>query len=91
MAIVYGNHIPQHQWHEFAYKSWRYTIPRQDAYHDDRLLLGYDSHFGAWRIFINDHEAAQVESLDDAKQLAVMLYKLHPEWRAVRTIFRTIP
>lgn len=91
MAIVYGNHELKHEWREIAYKTWRYLISRPDAYSDDRLLLGYDQYSFAWRIFINDHEAGQVENLADAKDLAIMLYKLHPEWQSVSTIYRPTP
>jgi hypothetical protein len=90
MAIA-TNHEPTNEWHHIAYKTWRFIVHRLDAYHDDRVLVAYDSHVGAWRIFINDHDAGQAYDLDEAKALSAMLYKLHPEWQSTRTIYRSTP
>ena len=87
MAVPTTNYEPTNVWYEFAYKSWRYTLPRVDAFHDDRILVAYDSYRQTWRIFINDHEAGHANDVDEAKALAALLYKLNPEWRFQHTIY----
>ena len=82
-------HERTNEWQEYAYKTWRYIILRPDSYYDDRIVVGYDPYSQSWRIFINAHELGQAYDLDEAKTLAAMLYKLHPEWRQTQTIYRT--
>jgi hypothetical protein len=78
MAIVYGNHIPKHQWHQSAFMTWQYLIPNPLHYMDDDLTLRYDSDLEAWRIYINDnYNGAHAPELGEAQDLAIMLFKLH--------------
>lgn len=78
MAIVYGNHIPQHQWHQSAFMTWTYRIPNPRHYMDDELVLRYDSDIEAWRIYINEDDIrAHAPELGEAQDLAIMLFKLH--------------
>lgn len=84
-------HERTNEWENFAYKSWRYVIHRVDSYYDDRILVGYDAFSQTWRIFINDHDVGHAHDVDEAKALAAMLYKLHPEWRFQHTIYRSTP
>ena len=74
-------HERPYEWEEYAYKTWRYIIRRPRAYYDDRIVVGCDPHSQSWRIFINAHELGQAPTLDEAKTLAIMLFKLHPDLR----------
>lgn len=79
MAIVYGNHIPAHEWRKCAYETWAYEIPMRDYLRNDVLRVGYSSAINGWVVFINQHEMGQAPTLEEGKALAVLLYKLHPD------------
>ena len=79
MAIVYGKHKPTYQWYQNTYESWTYDIPIQHYFTNDTLRVAYSSMYDAWVIFINHHAMGQAPTLDEAKDLAVLLYKLHPD------------
>jgi len=78
MALV-EKHRAQYQWYQYAYKTWAYEIPRPDMYAHDVIRVGYSSVLDAWAIFINHIDMGQAPTLDEAKTLAIMLYKLHPD------------
>lgn len=91
MGVPTTSYEPTNVWYEFAIKSWRYIVPRPDAYFDDRILVGYDAFSQTWRIFINDHDVGHAHDVDEAKALAAMLYKLHPEWQGFSRLTRHQP
>ena len=81
MAIVYGNHIPKFEWLQNGYKMWEFVVSSPVTQFDDTLRVGYSSLSNTWVIYINAREVGQAHTLEEAQDLAILLYKLHPEWR----------
>jgi hypothetical protein len=81
MAIVYGKHTPKFEWRQNGYKMWEFVVSLPVTHFDDTLRVGYSSITDTWIIFINAREVGQAHTLKEAQDLAILLYKLHPEWR----------
>ena len=78
MAIVYGKHIPAHQWHKSGVRAWTYRVFNPRHYMNDEITLLYDSDIEAWRIYINEDDIrAHAPELGEAQDLAILLFKLH--------------
>jgi len=70
-----------YQWYQNTYKTWVYEIPSQQYFSNDSLRVAYSSMYGAWMIWINHHEVGKATTLEEAQDLAMLLYKLHPDLR----------
>ena len=81
MAIVYGNHLPKFEWLQHGYQMWEFVVSDIRNQLEDTLRVGYSSLTETWIIFINAREVGQAHTLKEAQDLAILLYKLHPEWR----------
>ncbi len=81
MAIVYGKHKPKFEWVPNGYKMWEFVISDPINFILHTLRVGYSSLSNTWIIFINAREVGQAHTLKEAQDLAILLYKLHPEWR----------
>ncbi len=81
MAIVYGKHTPKFEWIPRGYKMWEFDVADHANFTIDTLRVGYSSLSNTWVIYINAREVGQAHTLEEAQDLAILLYKLHPEWR----------
>lgn len=82
MAVpTIGTYIPAYQWTRNTYKTWVYEIPSPQYFSHDALRVAYSSMYDAWVIWINHHEVGKATTLEEAKDLAMMLFKLHPDLR----------
>lgn len=81
MAVpTIGTYIPAYQWTRNTWETWVYEIPTPQYFSNNTLRVGYSSMYDAWLIWINKHDAGQAHSLHEAMNLAILLFKLHPEW-----------